>query len=322
MATKEGVGDSCEECGKKVAEKANAMQCDACNGWFHATCVDISETLYKAIAKYEGSAKGCCIQWYCNSCAKGIGKIMNSVKAMIVRQDKMEIRMNDIRLEVEGIRREVDMIKAEKLDIDAKVETRVKSYADVFKSDMDSLDKKVENKVQRFEDILKSEERAAAIAGPKIVEGKNLKAEVSEALEREKRKYNLVIMGLPDGEIEDTKIEVQKVCELLSVESEIKPVSVERLGKVGATKGVVRIKLDNNEDRFELLKKAKSLKDHKEYEKVFIAPDLTKTQQLEDKLLRDKLKEVRESGVPEAKINKGQIVRYVNGDREVLFAGN
>ena len=57
-----------------------------------------------------------------------------------------------------------------------------------------------------------------------------------------------------------------------------------------------------------------------------MAPDLTRLQQEEDKKLRDKLKEFREEGSKKGnertsvKIIRGEIVREVNGGREVLFS--
>ena len=56
------------------------------------------------------------------------------------------------------------------------------------------------------------------------------------------------------------------------------------------------------------------------FEEIFVVPDLTKLQQEEDKKLRDKLKEIRESGRKQAKIEKGEIVEEVEGKKEVLFS--
>jgi hypothetical protein len=60
--------------------------------------------------------------------------------------------------------------------------------------------------------------------------------------------------------------------------------------------------------------------------RIYVAPDLTRIQQEEDKKLRDKLKEVRGEGKrsenerKNVKIVRGEIVREENGVREVLFS--
>ena len=59
----------------------------------------------------------------------------------------------------------------------------------------------------------------------------------------------------------------------------------------------------------EILQRAKQLKDHMAFKKVFITPDLTHKQQEVDKKLRDKLKELRTNGSDEYRIKRGKIVK-------------
>ena len=51
----------------------------------------------------------------------------------------------------------------------------------------------------------------------------------------------------------------------------------------------------------------------------YVAMDLTKVQQVQDKNLREKLKEFRVSD-KDARINNGEIVVFANGDRKVLYS--
>ena len=57
------------------------------------------------------------------------------------------------------------------------------------------------------------------------------------------------------------------------------------------------------------------------YERIYISPDLTKEQQLQDKKLRDKLKEI---GVEhrKTKINNNDIVILENGSKKILYSLN
>ena len=52
---------------------------------------------------------------------------------------------------------------------------------------------------------------------------------------------------------------------------------------------------------------------------MYIVPDLTRAQQSMDKKLRDKLKEFKSNGEVNMKIQKGEIVRYVDGKKTVLY---
>ena len=92
-----------------------------------------------------------------------------------------------------------------------------------------------------------------------------------------------------------------------------------RIGKVGTRSRPIRIEIDDHVYRRSLLRKASSLKDNKNFENIFLVPDLTRKQQEEDKMLRDKLKEYRNGGVDGVKINRGCIVRMDGNNRVVLF---
>ena len=148
-----------------------------------------------------------------------------------------------------------------------------------------------------------------------------MRVQVNEASDRDKRKNNLMVMGLPDGDLGKTKDDIQKVLDHLchDVEEVITALEFEMVGKPGSQKGPVRIVFRTLEDRKDILVKAKELKKDKNFEKVYIMPDLTKMQQEEDKKLRDKLKDIRSAGESEAEINKGQIVKFSGGHRQVLF---
>ena len=55
------------------------------------------------------------------------------------------------------------------------------------------------------------------------------------------------------------------------------------------------------------------------FKKIFIAPDMSKEQQVVDKELRLKLKEFRKGVEPDAKIKSGKIIKNVDGRKEVVI---
>ena len=82
---------------------------------------------------------------------------------------------------------------------------------------------------------------------------------------------------------------------------------------------MVRVICQDIETRRGILKGANKLRTVEGYERTYISPDLTKSQQEVDKRLRDKLRELRVQH-KEAKINNGEIIIFESGTRIVLFA--
>jgi len=88
---------------------------------------------------------------------------------------------------------------------------------------------------------------------------------------------------------------------------------------VGARPRAVRVLCEDAVIRRRFLKEAIKLKLTTGYERTFVSPDLTKEQQVQDKKLREKLKEIRQQH-KEAKINNGEIIIFESGSRRVLFS--
>jgi hypothetical protein len=151
-----------------------------------------------------------------------------------------------------------------------------------------------------------------------------------EMMERDKTKNNLILIGVSEYERgDDEKERVEKIVEALIQETRVKYKIMGRVGRkeprAGTTAGggcprPIRIVVEDTGDSRRLLARGKTLKGKADFEEIFVVPDLTKLQQEEDKKLRDKLKEIRESGRKQAKIEKGEIVEEVEGKKEVLFS--
>ncbi len=144
--------------------------------------------------------------------------------------------------------------------------------------------------------------------------------QVAEAMERDKRRNNLIIMGLVEERNEHESEKKRNDCgydrhyyyyrvvvdKEYYIEIEVK----RRIGKVNERSArSVRIKIESPAARRLILKKASTLKSNKKYEKIYVVPDLTRKQQEEDKQLRDKLKEYRGQGMEGIKISRGCIVK-------------
>jgi len=97
-----------------------------------------------------------------------------------------------------------------------------------------------------------------------------------------------------------------------------------RIGKVGGKPRPIRVKLGNWENRRRVLLKAKMLKDITGFENIYVCPDLTRSQQKEDKKLRDQVRDFRiiKGGHDRGKKKCGQVVGYLEGNEEVLYKTN
>src|ERR1700759_4269144 len=130
-------------------------------------------------------------------------------------------------------------------------------------------------------------------------------------MEREKRRNNLVIFRVEETDDENlTKIKINEIVAAVGVNVE----KVKYFGRVGrkvtgAKPGVVRIVCEDAETKRSILKGANRLKVVEGFGRIYVSMDLTKEQQLNDKKLRDKLKEIRVQH-REVKINNGVIILF------------
>jgi hypothetical protein len=229
---------------------------------------------------------------------------------------------------LEDLKADVDVLKKESKDTKKElVENRVelqqewikaltkkeedirKSFAQVVKEDKD-----IKNS---FVQIVKEEEEQWILNRNKTDKDENkqgnirkdIRMGVVEELEREKRRSNLVLMGVPeegaDGEGRDI---VSDVVKGLVPEVAVEFVIVGRIGKKGTVARPVRIRVEDQGHRRKLLSRAKDLKGKEGLQRIYIVPDLTRMQQQEDKVLRDEVKRLRTSGENGARIEKGVVV--------------
>jgi hypothetical protein len=138
---------------------------------------------------------------------------------------------------------------------------------------------------------------------------KDIRMGVVEEMEREKRRNNLVLMGVPEeGENGERREIVNNVISGLMPGVQVNFELVGRIGKKGVGTRPVRIKVDDQNHRRKLLAGAKDLKDKEGLDKIYIVPDLTRVQQMEDKKLREEVRRLRAAGERGVKIEKGAVV--------------
>ena len=326
-------------CGKcnadftKGKKKEQAMQCDICERWYHSECTDIPDALFRAMSKHDVKA----VKWLCEKCNV---TFMENVTEMREKQAGME-------REMEKMKREMEEMKEKMKEDNQKMNERMERYeAEMVGVKSEIVDAgKREKTGKGYSGAVKqglTEKELNADLGGRLAENggaedneawqevgrrreRELQVQVVETMEREKRKNNLIITVLSE-EMSDKETE-EFVAEMLSTVVGTEEVDMKVHGRLGRKesdkKRPVRVEISDAAARRTIMKKAINLKKEPKYEKIYVSPDLTRKQQEMDKALRDKVKELRAQGVEGVKINKGCVVKEVEGGtREVLYNPN
>jgi len=305
----------CGSCNAVVGGGEKAMQCDMCIRWVHNSCCNMPEDLYKVLAKHEKKCTG--TKWFCKSCESHFSKMRMEVKILTDRQTIFEIKQDTADKDLSEIKREFSEFKKEFSDFvkDRKLtaentSVKVDGKIDEIKIEIDEIKNQVSGQ--------SSSENLITLANAPV---RTIQVEVSEVMEREKRKNNVVIFGIEETNDEfATRDKVNTIVRAIGIDEN----KVKYLGRVGryiagSRARIVRVVCDDAETKRNFLKAANKLKTLEGYESTYVGMDLTKVQQLQDKALRDKLKEIRIDH-KEAKINNGEVVIFEEGNRKILFS--
>jgi hypothetical protein len=192
----------CGECRKMVGRSDKAVMCELCELWFHSKCEGLTEDTYRLMNQDK-------IHFYCGRCDKVAGKLLKTVVGLQARQTKMEGELTKVKNDVEDI--------------------KSKSY--VTKEHLENALKHFDNELKEVKNVsLQGSE-----GNPTVTEVENLKTEwvmmkndmtnqmnstvkdmkddVEESLEIERRRSNIIIHGLKD---ENATEDVDEVMDLFA----------------------------------------------------------------------------------------------------------
>ena len=223
------------------------------------------------------------VQWVCKMCIrtrKEENEIYELVSQMI-ELNKMEKEKNEIERSqlLEMMRRMSDQ--------------------------MTGLDKKMESKIN---EKLKYVERDILVKVNDVVE---------EKLEKFKKRKNIAIYGLPEGEDKDEKQRLK--CDDKNIKELIRELYIDvdkfqtiRLGRqitVGRARPI-KLELEEEKDKYKFLKRAANIRRTEivKFKKIIITEDMTFKQRELNKILREELKARRNAGERNIKIKDGRIV--------------
>ena len=271
MEKAEEAMEVCLNCKKKVSSGQKAVQCDACNGWFHAGCAGVGGEEYEKLKGEEEI-------WLCRRCRECARDAIKENAILKQEVGRLTRRLEGLEEMVRKMRREV---------VDEVVE-RVQVV-----------------KPTQHEEILGEI-------------GRQVEAKVEEALDKKRRKTNLVIFKVKESnrarveeKIEDDRRECREIFSIgLGVE-EIRIEKVIRLGKIredGRGRPIL-VKVGSETEKWNVVGQAKKLRNVGQYRSVYINPDQTKDERERDKRLRDELTERRNRGEAGWMIRRGELTR-------------
>ena len=269
------------------------------------------------------------LHWFCAACQEPAIQAVHTDKIV---EDRCKYYMSKMEEELTDIKEKLSQ-KADKKEV-SKLQQQLKTRASMqqmqtISDEIARLETTI-NEVKQMEgDIIKNREsgpeerpQGAADASPK--RKNTIQLSISEIEDRERRKCNLVMFGLKEGEegtdqVSD-KSRAEKLCRDLGEIVEVK--KSYRLGEKNPNgpRPLKETLLDET-TRNKVLKKAKELRNlGEDNKKIFLKKDLTPLEREEDKKLREerdsKRDENQKKGVTETTwvIRRGRVIKVRTRD--------
>jgi len=205
-STKENLASKCNICEKNVGERDLGVQCELCEGWYHASCSGVAE-IYPYLGKIEN------LHWFCNQCNKNVKKTLYSLS-------KMEERINKVESDVETMKNE---------------KVRLGSELRKLEKDLNGFKAEIDETLSKFSQDIKDSQKTVVETEIKSVVGAELgfreiqvqqlqeslsktKEFVEEEQDKESRRNNIVLYRVPETDDETVTDRVsadKKFCEQL-----------------------------------------------------------------------------------------------------------
>lgn len=337
-AAKSFVAAGCIKCGMIISEDTKALQCDRCadDKWMCAQCLNLPSEMYDHLV----SDSSCPLRWFCNECDKKVVAddtsefgIWNS--KMDVMFDKMDLILNRVNYVENQLNQKADLQMVNKIEERLqKVENQFYEKAKVIdlltaeKSDGLSLMQQrlqsVEREMQEVQTAKKLEDTQVIDLVEKAISTRTQDS-VDEEAEKNKRKTNVIVHGLPESSAEESvERETDDFGLVGTMLHEIQCDDVEvgqvvRLGKRSESTSSsesqkprpLKLVFKTEDQKSQVLKSAKNLRREEEgvWKGVFIHADLTMKERDARRKLVSEMKQRKEQGETDLIIAQGRIVK-------------
>ena len=204
-------------------------------------------------------------------------------------------------------RSQLDELQKEKIEDQTEIIRLQKRLISQKNEELGLVSKTVETKLKSYSSVLQ-QSCSAALSPKKIA------AAVQSATKEDDRSKEVVMFGVPEEQEECTTSKVTKVLEELDEKPQIS--KCRRIGQktIGSVRPVI-FTVRNSDIVYQILRKAKGLRDIEGYKTVYISPNRTAEERIERRKLVSELKSKR-SGDPNSCyfIRKGEIVKAENSN--------
>ena len=303
----------CKDCSKKLVDGTKAMACDYCQKWLCIHCLDVSEELYDSLVRNPAPR----LMLPCKDCMETANswKTMNdTLKVLKESQEKTAKNFEKFEHNWESFKKDLKITISETVkeeverNLKEKVDLRISQLEDKLTQDIIDLQYSVEQNNKEH-------------ASPQSDVNDLVKLAVKEQLQKEKKKFNLVLYKVTESNskfrqsrVNHDKEMVDKIAKfILETEDSIKNqiVSVARLGKFTPGKiRPLRVIFKNTNVKFDLLSAAYKLKNCNEEPINIVRLTLDRTQ-MEVESYRKVLEDFqqRKAKGEQVTMKRGQIVQ-------------
>jgi hypothetical protein len=246
---------------------------------------------------------------------KGLEDIVNKVE-MLAKKDKEADdkkkkdgeKQGKVEKDIIALRKELEEIKKKTVGTEEMEKVRLK---------VNEVEKETEGVKVSFAEILTRGETGKDVGidtkkdnGDVCIRAieRNEQMRMMEMIEREKRRSNLILFGIPEEGNGGDGLEIVKDVINGLLGTDVAYEVVGRVGKKGDKPRPIRIKVEDGQMRKKILTYSKRLKDTAGKESIYISPDLTRQQQEEDRKLREEVKLRRTRGESNVRISGGAVI--------------
>ena len=335
----------CGGCEESIGKTDLDIKCDICDIKWHINCTKIKEEDYCKVKSLEGKIRWFCPR--CDKNFKNLlrenERLREAVKIMnkSSTNESLKIQQNDIDMpetEKQEFNYDINLKNEIINEIKDELQNTIKSVYDKIESDMIKINRNNDYLIElfnsfeeKFDYIKEIDTEAISMISKNVtdttrqiiednsrvrkpVQQKNIQERKSEE-EKERKKNNLVIYNVTESGQNEVGKRIEDdimICEEILSELEVGNVFIEKVVRLGKNDNSkirpVLMRLRNEKEKWNILGRAKQLKNSEKYKGVYITRDMTEKEREEDKILRTELKERRDNG-EDVQIKNGVVVK-------------
>ena len=278
----------CGKCSKDFRRSEKGMQCEICESWWHIKCIGMSDETYKYLKKEECKD----LHWFCTGCSNDAINNLKMLMNLHSKQEKMTTEMVTLKSSVQELEINVNNINIKVNKQDREMEGMLKKMKEVGSKLETALD--AMGKVTPIAGTETKNMEVTKLVEQKITEIRN------EQEDKRQRENKMIFFGIKeDGNLEakqraaEDRVILIELFEIMKTKEEI--LSITRLGrkKEGSCRPVL-VEVQNEKMKWNIIGRAKLLRESKKGEGIYITPDLTVQERKDALELRNELKNKRE----------------------------